>query len=134
MKGLRSKPRSKRRPTRPDLGARFVSIQLTSVYPCCPGTVEPLGDLAEESLAAILGRHRGDPMWEALNRGDPASMGLEAGFDRDAAIERIEALGSVCLWCDEFMTERVRARGGRPEELPVQGERRVIPLASIAGD
>lgn len=107
-----------------------VSIQLTSVYPCCPGTVEPLGDLAEESLSSILARHRDDPMWEALNRGDPASMGTHAGFDRATALERIEKLGSVCLWCDEFMAERVRARGDRPEDLPVQGERRVIPLAA----
>ncbi len=105
-----------------------VSIQLTSVYPCCPGTVEPLGDLTEEPLAAILARHRDDPMWQALNRGDPASMGEHAGVDRAAALERIEQLGSVCLWCDEFMTERVRARGDGPEDLPVQGERRLIPL------
>jgi len=110
-----------------------VSIQLTTAYPCCPGTVEPLGDLAEESLASMLDRHRDDPMWAALNRGDPASMGVHAGFDRAAALDRIEALGSVCLWCDEYMTARVRERGERAEELPVQGERRVIPLESIAG-
>ncbi|MQC82646.1 MAG: radical SAM protein [Chloroflexi bacterium] len=110
-----------------------VSIQLTSVYPCCPGTVEPLGDLAEESLTSILARHRGDPMWAALNRGDPAAMGAHAGFDRGAALERIAALGSVCLWCDEYMTERVRARGDRAEELPVQGERRLVPIATIEG-
>jgi len=109
-----------------------VSIQLTSVYPCCPGTVEPLGDLAAESLASILARHRGDPMWDALNRGDPAAMGEHDGFDRATALERIEALGSVCLWCDEYMTERVLARGDRPEDLPVQGERRLIPLEALA--
>lgn len=108
-----------------------LAIQLTSVYPCCPGTIEPLGDLAEEPLAAILDRHRNDPMWAALNRGDPAAMGEHDGFDRAAALERIEALGSVCLWCDEYMTERVRQRGDRPEELPVQGERRLIPLEAI---
>ena len=109
-----------------------VSIQLTTVYPCCPGTVEPLGDLAQESLASILARHRDDPMWAALNRGDPASMGAHDGFDRAAALERIDALGSVCLWCDEYMTARVRERGDSPEELPVQGEGRLVPLKAIA--
>jgi hypothetical protein len=111
-----------------------VSIQLTTAYPCCPGTVEPLGDLAEESLAAILERHRDDPMWAALNRGDPASMGVADGFDRNTALARIEALGSVCLWCDEYMTDQIRERGDDPAELPVQGERRLIPLAAVAGD
>ena len=52
--------------------AQEISVQLTSVYPCCPGTVEPLGDLAEDPLAAILARHENDPVWEALNNGDPA--------------------------------------------------------------
>jgi hypothetical protein len=109
-----------------------VSIQLTTVYPCCPGTVEPLGDLAEESLASILARHRDDPMWAALNRGDPASIGEQDGFDRAAALERIETLGSVCLWCDEYMLERVRTRGNRLEDLPVQGERRLVALETVA--
>ena len=113
-------------------GQQEVSIQLTTAYPCCPGTVEPLGDLAEESLASILARRRDNPMWAALNRGDPAAMGEHAGFDRNAALARIEALGSVCLWCDEYMAGRVRRRGERPEELPVQGEQRIVPLESIA--
>ena len=104
-----------------------VSIQLTTVYPCCPGTVEPLGDLADESLASILARHREDLMWVALNRGDPAAMGEHAGFDRASALKRIDALGSVCLWCDEYMTSCIQQRGDRVEDLPVQGEHRLIP-------
>ena len=104
-----------------------IAIQLTTAYPCCPGTVEPLGDVAAEPLAAILARHRDDPVWEALNRGDPASMGLADGVGRERAERRIRELGSVCLWCDEFFRERAAARGehggadGLPP-LPLMGE------------
>ena len=98
-----------------------IAIQLTSAYPCCPGTLEPLGDVAEEPLEAILARHRGDPLWEALNRGDPAALSLE-GFDREHAERRIRELGSVCLWCDEFFEERAKRRGQDLELLPVMGE------------
>ncbi len=100
-----------------------IAIQLTTTYPCCPGTVEPLGDLAEEPLDAMLARHRGDPVWEALNAGDPEAMGVEAGFDREYAARRIRELGSVCLWCDEFFTERAKCRGEDLAALPVMGER-----------
>ncbi len=82
-----------------------VSIQLTAVYPCCPGTVEPLGDVSQEPLLAILERHRGDPMWEALNRGEPWRMGERAGVDTEFARRRIRELGNVCLWCDEYFTK-----------------------------
>ena len=99
-----------------------IAIQLTTAYPCCPGTVEPLGDLAREPLAAMLDRHRDDPLWEALNRGDPEGMGVAAGFDREHAARRIRELGSVCLWCDEFFTERAQRRGERVDLLPVTGE------------
>ncbi len=102
-----------------------VAIQLTTAYPCCPGTVEPLGDLAEEPLAAMLDRQRGDPMWEALNLGDPEAMGLAAGVDREHARRCIDELGSVCLWCDEYFTKH-RLAGASPERLaalPVLGER-----------
>ena len=58
-------------------------------------------------LEAILARYRSDPLWEALNRGDPAGMGL----DREHAERRIRELGSVCLWCDEFFRERAQTRG-----------------------
>ncbi len=103
-----------------------IAIQLTTAYPCCPGTVEPLGDLAEEPLDAMLARHRGDPVWDALNAGDPEAMGVEAGFDREYAARRIRELGSVCLWCDEFFTERAKHRGGDLATLPVMGERGAV--------
>jgi hypothetical protein len=105
-----------------------IAIQLTTAYPCCPGTVEPLGDLTEEPLADMLERARRDPVWRTLNEGDPASMSVQAGsdpaIDREHALHRIQELGSVCLWCDEFFTERRSARGEALELLPVMGEPR----------
>ncbi|MEE8338363.1 MAG: radical SAM protein [Dehalococcoidia bacterium] len=99
-----------------------VAIQFTTAYPCCPGTVEPLGDLASELLEAMLDRRRDDPVWQALNAGDPAAMGIAAGFDREHALRRIEELGSVCLWCDEFFTAQARRRGHEVAPLPLMGE------------
>ena len=93
-----------------------VAIQLTLAYPCCPGTVESLGDVSQESLLDILARRRGDPLWEALNRGEPWSMGEAAGVDAEYARGRIRELGNVCLWCDEYFAKhRSRRYGCRNE-------------------
>jgi hypothetical protein len=102
-----------------------LAVQLTSVYACCPGTVEPLGDLAKESLSDIVARHADSPIWQALSQGDPEGMGVADGVDREHARRRIEELGSVCLWCDEFFRDRIaRLRGDEVIELlPVMGER-----------
>ncbi len=113
-----------------------IAIQLTSVYPCCPGTVEPLGDVSQEPLATILDRRRGDPMWEALNRGEPAEMGLAAGVDAEFARERIRELGNVCLWCDEYFTKyRPDANGRRNGATQPQAEgerpRQAQPLTLV---
>ncbi|HJN91620.1 MAG TPA: radical SAM protein [Dehalococcoidia bacterium] len=101
------------------------AVQLTSVYACCPGTIEPLGDLAEEPLSEIVARHADSPIWQALSHGDPEAMGIADGIDRDQARERIEELGSVCLWCDEFFRDRIAHTRGADvvESLPVMGER-----------
>ena len=112
-----------------------IAIQLTKVYPCCPGTVEALGDVAEEPLEAILERHRGDPMWEALNRGEPSEMGIVAGVDMEFASQRIKELGNVCLWCDEYFT---KYRGSKEAPNPAtqswpEGEPRRQPLM-LTGD
>ena len=121
-----------------------VSIQLTSVYPCCPGTVEPLGDVSQEPLLEILERHRGDPMWEALNRGEPWAMGANKGVDAEFARERIRELGNVCLWCDEYFTKyRPETKGRRNDAAQpwADGERSGAPrsepltlMGELAGD
>jgi hypothetical protein len=79
------------------------------VFPCCPGTKRILGDLREESLADILDRYRDDPVFQALNRGEPHAMGIVQGISVETARRRIEELGSCCLWCDEFFERHYEA-------------------------
>ena len=111
-----------------------VSIQLTSVYPCCPGTVEALGDVAREPLIEILERHRGDPMWEALNRGEPWGMGEHTGIDAEFARERIQELGNVCLWCDEYFTKYRPGRKGPRNAATQPGEPEPLVLTGRLAD
>lgn len=79
-----------------------VNIRLNQVFPCCPATLVSLGDVTEEPLLDILDRYRGDPVFEALNRGEPECMGISQGLSVEFAKTRIRHLGSCCLWCDEF--------------------------------
>ncbi|MBI5116027.1 radical SAM protein [Candidatus Poribacteria bacterium] len=80
-----------------------INVRLSHAYPCCPATKIPLGDLREKSLLDILDEHRGNHVYEALNRGRPETMGVEQGISVEFAKARIEELGSCCLWCDEFL-------------------------------
>ncbi len=79
-----------------------INVRLSEAFPCCPGTKMPLGDLRTEPLMDILDRYRDDPVFRALNRGEPEAMGVEQGISVEYARDRIEQLGSCCLWCDEF--------------------------------
>jgi len=85
-----------------------INVRLSQAYPCCPATKIPLGDLREKDLLEILEEHRGKPLYEALNRGEPEAMGVEQGVSIDFARARIEELGSCCLWCDEFFQKYYR--------------------------
>lgn len=81
-----------------------VAIQLYQVFPCCPATWFSLGDARREKVMDILERYRGEPAFQALNRGEPASpAGVEVGAQY--AARRLRDLGSVCLWCDEFFRD-----------------------------
>ncbi len=92
-----------------------INIRLREVFPCCPGTSIPLGDAAKEPLLDILDRHRGDPIFEALNRGEPEAAGVDLGVSVESARQRIEELGSCCLWCDEFFEKHYcEARSRKP--------------------
>ncbi len=81
-----------------------VNIQLADVYPCCPMTCHPLGNLLEEPLIAMLDRCREHPVFRALNEGRPEAMGVSLGLSEDEGFTRSIALGNHCLWCDEFFT------------------------------
>jgi hypothetical protein len=102
-----------------------------SVYPCCLKTKSPLGNLTQERLIDILDSLKGHPAFEAINAGDPESMGEAFGWTR-ADYRRAAAVtdptgrdfANVCIGCDAFFEthlsseiERIRAsrRATRPD-------------------
>ena len=94
-----------------------LSIQLSKVNPCCPGTLYPLGDARHEKVSAILDRIAASPVFQKLNQGDPYAMGETLGVNKDEGTRRAVALRNVCLWCDEFM-----ARYLEPDTLGPRAE------------
>lgn len=86
-----------------------VSIQLTQVFPCWPMTKFSLGDASLEPVLPMVERVRGNPVFEALNKGRPQDMGVSMGITTEYAEKRINALGGVCRWCDEFFTKHYTA-------------------------
>jgi hypothetical protein len=93
-----------------------VHIQLTKLYPCCPGTWFDLGDVREAPVEELMDRVRDDPDWQVLDQGRPHQLGAAGGLDPGYVKERIEALGDVCLWCDEY--QRTRFEGPRGADRP----------------
>jgi hypothetical protein len=81
-----------------------VNVQLADVYPCCPMTCRPIGDLRREPLIAMLDRCAQHPVYRALNEGRPEKMGEYLGIGEDQGVRRSRELGNHCLWCDEFFT------------------------------
>lgn len=56
------------------------------------------------TLADVLTRVAELPIFQALDKGDPYSMGETIGVTTEYAHKRCGELGNVCLWCDEFFT------------------------------
>ena len=80
-----------------------------SVYPCCVKTKVALGNLTEEPLIGILDSLVGDPVWEAINAGQPERMGESLGWSEDrfrAASQTTTPQGkpyaNLCIGCDAF--------------------------------
>jgi len=88
-----------------DQAGSEVSVQLADVYPCCPMTCRPIGNLLSESLFDMLNRCREHPVYQALNRGMPEAMGESMGIDEAYGRQRSQELGNHCLWCDEFFVK-----------------------------
>jgi organic radical activating enzyme len=82
-----------------------VNVQLADVYPCCPMTCRPIGNLLAESLVAVLDRCAQHPVYRALNEGRPEAMGEFLGVSEEEGFRRSRELGNHCLWCDEFFTK-----------------------------
>lgn len=82
-----------------------LSIQLWKVNPCCPGTVEPLGDARKEKIADIVRRMSKHEVMKKLNLGNIYAVGESIGISEEYGRQRSRELGNVCLWCDEFFTK-----------------------------
>jgi len=83
-----------------------------NVYPCCIKTKAPIGNLLTERLEAILERHIGNPVYEALSMGHPERMGITHGWTVEKFIESStvrlptgKVYQNLCLGCDRFHEE-----------------------------
>ncbi len=88
-----------------------------AVYPCCLKTKLPIGNLTEENLIAILDSLVGDPVYEALNAGQPERMGLAAGWSTADFLEKSRTTtpqgkpyANLCIGCDRFHEEVLAPR------------------------
>jgi hypothetical protein len=98
------------------------------VYPCCIKTKTPLGNLTREPLIAMLDDLAGEPALQALNLGDPASMGADQGWDIDrfhaASVTKRpdgSSYANLCIGCDAFFEAKLgkvlRARAAARQTL-----------------
>lgn len=83
-----------------------------NVYPCCPKTVLPLGNLLTEPLEAMIERHVGNPVYEAISMGHPERMGIAHGWSVDKFLEKSKmtlpsgrVYQNLCIGCDAFHRE-----------------------------
>lgn len=88
-----------------------------AVYPCCLKTKLPIGNLTEEKLIAILDSLRDDPVYAALNDGEPQRMGLTAGWSETDFLEKSRTVtpqgrdyANLCIGCDRFHLEVLAPR------------------------
>ncbi|HEY7162798.1 MAG TPA: radical SAM protein, partial [Acidobacteriota bacterium] len=92
-----------------------VSIQLWKINPCCPGTLEPMGDARTEKVSDVLSRISTSEIFKRLNEGDPWKMGESIGISEDYAKSRTQQLQNICLWCDEFFKSHYDIKTLKPK-------------------
>lgn len=90
-----------------------------SVYPCCLKTKLPVGNVSREPLEGILARLRGNPVYEAIHRGEPQKMGLAHGWSEETFREKSRTTlpdgrvyENLCVGCDRFHEEVLMAARG----------------------
>ncbi|MCU0226741.1 MAG: SPASM domain-containing protein [Bryobacterales bacterium] len=83
-----------------------------NVYPCCLKTKLPLGNVAAEALEAILQRHVGNPVYEAISMGHPERMGIAHGWSVERFLQNSmttlpsgKPYRNLCVGCDRFHEE-----------------------------
>ncbi len=95
-----------------------VSIQLWKINPCCPGTLEPMGDARSEKVSDVLLCVSNSEIFKRLNEGDPWKMGESIGISEDHAKSRTQQLENICLWCDEFFKSHYDIKTLKPKPAP----------------
>lgn len=98
-----------------------------NVFPCCLKTATPVGNLRTEKLESIVARLRGNPVYEAINRGAPDEMGVEYGWTvTDFHRRSTTTLASgreyrnLCIGCDAFHRDVL----AKPELVRIQSPAR----------
>ena len=83
-----------------------------NVYPCCIKTKRPVGNLLAERLEDVLGRAKGNPVYEAISAGQPQRMGITHGWTEDKFIAKSKMVlpsgrtyENLCVGCDRFHDE-----------------------------
>jgi sulfatase maturation enzyme AslB (radical SAM superfamily) len=83
-----------------------------NVYPCCMKTQLAIGNLREQKLESIIARYKDNPVYRAINAGEPQRMGIEHGWSEQKFIEKsrtVLASGRIyenlCVGCDAFHRE-----------------------------
>ena len=80
--------------------------------------------MREERVDDLLNRYRELEPFQILNRGDPYALGTDVGLTPEFIRSRIEALGDVCLWCDEYFDNHYTGpRGERRKQAADHGIR-----------
>ena len=96
-----------------------------NVYPCCMKTELAVGNLLQAKLEAILKGLRGNPVYEAINQGAPARMGIASGWSEAEFLKRSQIekpdgslYANLCIGCDTFHRE---ALAKRPDLVRIAG-------------
>jgi organic radical activating enzyme len=93
-----------------------LSIQLWAINPCCPGTIEAMGDARKEKVTDVLQRMSKHEVMRKINQGDAYGMGESLGIDAKEGLQRAIELGNVCLWCDEFFSKHYDMKTQQPKK------------------
>jgi sulfatase maturation enzyme AslB (radical SAM superfamily) len=78
-----------------------------NLYPCCIKTKLPVGNLLTQRLEEILESKRGNPVYEAISKGQPQLMGLSHGWSEEKFLEKSRRgdYANLCIGCDAFHEE-----------------------------
>ncbi len=83
-----------------------------AVYPCCLKTKLPIGNLVEERLIDILDSLADDPVYQAIDAGEPQRMGLAHGWSEEmfrlksqTTTPQEKPYANLCIGCDRFHEE-----------------------------